>query len=158
MAEKLRLDIPILLPDVPDAADACVTRLIGELKGRSGVESVHVRPASASGPAQLCVHYDAETLPLSRIRKLVISAGLTSRSAMATWLGRSALRINGAHVFNKSRPIADTRQDWHQVCANEGGHKDCDHSSTERIRMKPAPVFVVKPRRGDGRETMLMFA
>lgn len=75
MTEKLRLDLPILLPDVPDAADACVTRLIGELEGRSGVESVHVRPASASGPAQLCIHYDADTLPLSRIRELVTSAG-----------------------------------------------------------------------------------
>jgi hypothetical protein len=109
MAEILRLDIPILLPDVPDAADACVTRLIGELKGRSGVESVHVRPAFASGPAQLCIHYDAETLPLSRIRELVTSAGLTSRSAMATWLGRSALRINGAHVSTSPAPLPTTR-------------------------------------------------
>jgi Cd2+/Zn2+-exporting ATPase len=75
MAEKLRLDLPILLPDVPDSADACVARLISELEGRSGVESVHVRPASASGPAQLCIHYDAETLSLSRIRELVTSAG-----------------------------------------------------------------------------------
>lgn len=75
MADKLRLDIPILLPDVPDSADSCVTRLIGELEGRAGVESVHVRPQSASGRAQLCIHYDAETLPLSRIRELVTSAG-----------------------------------------------------------------------------------
>lgn len=75
MAEKLRLDLPILLPDVPDSADACVARLIAELEGRTGVESVHVRPQSASGPAQLCIHYDAETLPLSRIRELVTSAG-----------------------------------------------------------------------------------
>ena len=32
MTEKLRLDLQILLPHVPDKADACVGRLIRELR------------------------------------------------------------------------------------------------------------------------------
>jgi hypothetical protein len=68
MIEKLRLDIPVLLPDVPDAADACVARLVGSLKGRAGVEQAHVVPAEAGAPAMLCVHFDPEVLTLSRIR------------------------------------------------------------------------------------------
>lgn len=44
MSDKLRLDIPILLPEVHDAADACVVRLISEMRGREGIEHVHVAP------------------------------------------------------------------------------------------------------------------
>lgn len=87
MSDKLRLDIPILLPEVDDAADACVARLISEMRGRQGIEQVHVAPASDGEPAQLCIHYDAEVLPLPRIRELVSGAGarIAERYGHAVW-------------------------------------------------------------------------
>lgn len=87
MAEKLRLDIPILLPEVTDTADACVARLMGELQDREGVESVHVKVPADGGAAQLCIHYDASILPLPRIRELVASAGakVTERYGHIVW-------------------------------------------------------------------------
>ena len=86
MADKLRLDIPILLPEVHDAADACVARLISEMRGREGVEEVHVTARNGT-PAQLCVHFDATVLPLPRIRQLVTAAGarITERYGHAVW-------------------------------------------------------------------------
>lgn len=75
MTDKLRLDIPILLPEVHDSADACVARLVSEMRGREGVEHVHIAPASDGKAAQLCIHYDAAVLPLPRIRELVSGAG-----------------------------------------------------------------------------------
>src|SRR3546814_7607744 len=45
MTEKLELDIPVLLPEVPDAADACVGRLVSTLSAKPGVERAHVLPA-----------------------------------------------------------------------------------------------------------------
>ena len=84
---KLRLDIPILLPEIDDAADACVARLISEMRGRDGVGHVHVAPEGDSEPAQLCIHYDPETLPLPRIRELVSAAGarIAERYGHAMW-------------------------------------------------------------------------
>ncbi len=83
---KLRLDIPILLPEVHDAADACVTRLISEMRGREGIEEVHVATPDGEA-AQLCVHYDAAVLPLPRIRELVTAAGarIAERYGHAVW-------------------------------------------------------------------------
>ena len=75
MTEKLRLDIPLVLPDVSHAADACVARLMDELNGRDGIEQVHVTGLQDGGPAQLCVHFDADVLSLRRIRELIVSAG-----------------------------------------------------------------------------------
>ena len=78
-----RLDLPILLPEVPDARDECVARLVQLLEHRPGVARVHVvrageaTPAEfdvAAGPsraepelaseAQLCLHYDPDVLTL----------------------------------------------------------------------------------------------
>lgn len=79
---KLRLDLPLVLPDVDDASDRCVTRLLDSLSGRPGLAEVHV-VGPESGSPQLCIHYDPATLSLTRVRELVSSVGaeLTSRFA-----------------------------------------------------------------------------
>ena len=83
----LRLDLQILLPHVPDKADACVGRLIRELEGRGGIEQVHVRDGEDGTSAQVCIHYDAEMLPLARIREIVEGAGaaISGRYGHASW-------------------------------------------------------------------------
>jgi Cd2+/Zn2+-exporting ATPase len=89
-----RLDLPLLLPQVPDARDACVARLISLLARRDGVERVHVAmPGDAihdassarsvsDGPA-LCLHYDPERLTLSQLEAFARAAGaeITERYA-----------------------------------------------------------------------------
>lgn len=87
MTKTLQLDIPLLLPDVADASDACVGRLIADLNGRPGVEQAHVVPARTDAPAQLCIHYDPDTLPLPRIREIVQGAGaaITERFGHVLW-------------------------------------------------------------------------
>ena len=87
MTNKLRLDIAILLPDLTDAADACVQRLIAEFAGREGVENAHVVAGGDGAQAQLCIHYDPAVLPLPRIRELVTTAGakVSERYGHAVW-------------------------------------------------------------------------
>src|SRR3546814_4037294 len=51
MNDKLELDIPVLLPDLPDAADACLDRLVSTLSKREGVERAHVICLDAIGRA-----------------------------------------------------------------------------------------------------------
>lgn len=105
MNRSTRLDLPLLLPDVTDARDACVARLVRLLETRSDIVSVHLvqpgdplpadeppleelRPAASPVPdvasgAQLCLHYDAERLSLAQIENLARLAGaqLTDRFA-----------------------------------------------------------------------------
>lgn len=86
-ADFTRFDLPVLLPDAPGEADACVARLVGDLTGRDGVEQVHVLPASDQGPAKLCVHFDPATLSLGRIREIAEAAGarITERFGHILW-------------------------------------------------------------------------
>jgi Cd2+/Zn2+-exporting ATPase len=87
MTDKTRLDIPLLLPDLPDAADACVGRLIADLKGRSGIEDAHVLTEDGEASATLCVHYDPDVLSLSRIREFARASGaqITEHFGHALW-------------------------------------------------------------------------
>lgn len=72
--QKLRLEVPLLLPDIPDARDHCVSALIAALSGRTGISEAHV-VEQADSLAQLCIHYDAGIIPLERVRELAQSVG-----------------------------------------------------------------------------------
>lgn len=72
--QKLWLELPLLLPDIPDARDHCVSALIAALTGRTGISEAHV-VEQADSLAQLCIHYDASVIPLERVRELAQSVG-----------------------------------------------------------------------------------
>jgi len=104
MSAKLRLDIPVILPEIPDAADACVGRLMGELTGRAGVEQVHVVKGEGAGaPSQLCVHYDPDTLSLARINEVVVRAGAMLTEAF----GHLAWDVDGIGHQRRARSVAE---------------------------------------------------
>ncbi|MDE0877075.1 MAG: heavy metal translocating P-type ATPase, partial [Sphingomonas bacterium] len=104
MTEKLELDIPVLLPEVPDAADACVGRLVSTLSAKPGVERAHVLAADGDTPAKLCIHFDGEALPLSRVRDMVRAAGaeISGRYGHATW------QVEGISHERRARTVGET--------------------------------------------------
>jgi hypothetical protein len=53
---KTRIDLDIVLPDVPDERDACVQRIIAATENKKGIDKVHV-PETENSKAQLCFHY-----------------------------------------------------------------------------------------------------
>lgn len=77
MTDHLRLDLPLLLPDVPDARDACVSRLEATLAGTPGVVRTHVVNPDDPETAALCLHYDPGLLTLEEVRRIAEAAGAT---------------------------------------------------------------------------------
>lgn len=110
MNDKLELDIPVLLPDLPDAADACLGRLVATLTKREGVERAHVICVDDDTPAALCIHFDAAKLPLTRLREIVRAAGaeITERYGHAIW------QATGINHERRARTISDA------LCALRG--------------------------------------
>ena len=104
MTEKLELDIPVLLPEVPDVADACVGRLVSTLSAKPGVERAHVLPADGDTPAKLCIHFDGAALPLPRVREMVRAAGaeISGRYGHATW------QVEGIGHERRARTVGET--------------------------------------------------
>ncbi|MEQ1575177.1 MAG: heavy metal translocating P-type ATPase, partial [Vicinamibacterales bacterium] len=83
--KSIRLDLPLLLPEVSDARDACVHRLQALLSPRRGVTRTHI--AEQGGRTVLCLHYDPDTLTVDDVRQLAQAAGaqVTERYGHRVW-------------------------------------------------------------------------
>lgn len=79
ITEKLKLNLDILLPEAPDEHDACIDRLVTALSGKSGISKVHVEDRDQK--KKLCVHFDPDSISLSRLDQIVRAEGaeLTER-------------------------------------------------------------------------------
>jgi len=103
MSEKLQLDLPIVLPDVPDARDACVARLNESLASSEGVERVHVIDPENGEPAKLCIHYDPTVVSLARIRQMALRNGarITDKYGHVLW------RVRGIGYQHRARTVSE---------------------------------------------------
>lgn len=103
MAKKLKLDIPVVLPDIPDLQDACVDRLVNDLKATAGVDAAHIIDGENGHEAQLCIHYDPEVVPLPRIRQIAhrLGAELTDEIGHVIW------NVDGLHHARKARALGE---------------------------------------------------
>ena len=70
---SIRIDIPIVLPRVPDEHDQCVSRLQDHLRSKRGFRDAHIE--NAHERSTLCLHYDADELTLSQVTRIVERAG-----------------------------------------------------------------------------------
>jgi Cd2+/Zn2+-exporting ATPase len=102
-SNSLQLNIPVLLPDAPDAADACTGRLVAELTGRDGVTRVHVLSADRDQPAKLCIHYDPERLSLGRIKEIAeaVGAQVTKQFGHVLW------QLEGITSAGRAQTVTD---------------------------------------------------
>lgn len=103
MAKKLKLDIPLVLPDIPDLQDACVDRLVNDLESTDGVEAAHIISGENGHQAQLCIHYDPEVVPLPHIRQIAhrLGAELTDEIGHVIW------NVDGLHHARKARALGE---------------------------------------------------
>ncbi|MFA6311031.1 MAG: cation-translocating P-type ATPase [Sterolibacterium sp.] len=86
--EKLKLDLALVLPDIPDEQDACVERLTMLLRDQ-GIDRSHIVRDGTT--AQLCLHYDPKRFGLTEVRQLAAAAG----ASLGRRFVHESLRIDG---------------------------------------------------------------
>ena len=93
----------MILPDVPDERDACVSRLEATLGEKQGIVQTHVLHGGVDGRAVLCLHYDADRLSLKDIERIASQAGaeITQR------FGHVVLPIRAIDGEDAARRIED---------------------------------------------------
>ena len=125
MANHVQLDLPVLLPDVPDATDDCVERLIQSLINRAGVARAHITPGENGEPDRLCIHYDPDTVSLPNIRQLAktLGAEITDQYGHLVW------SVQGITHPRRARTIAKRLRQTLGVVEAEA-------SAAERIRVE----------------------
>lgn len=100
---SLKLEIPLLLPNVPDAHDRCIERLVQLLSAREGLTQVHIIDGNGEAPPQLCIHYDRNRIPLARVRELTLATG----AQIAGRFGHFSTRLPEPMHARAARTLAD---------------------------------------------------
>ncbi len=125
MGDRIQLDLPILLPDVPDAEDACVERLTESLQDRAGIDRVHVTRSENDESDRLCVHYVPEVVSLPRIRQTAKSVG----TEITDQYGHLVGAVEGISHPRRARTIAKRLR-------RIDGVLEAEASASERIRVE----------------------
>lgn len=100
--KKLQIEIPIILPGVPDDKDPCVQNFIKVIREEKGVEDVHVaEPNEKGGVPQLCFHYNPSEISMSRIRSLAKQVG----TSVTEHIGHQLLEVKGVRHTRHARSI-----------------------------------------------------
>ncbi|OEK03069.1 ATPase [Roseivirga sp. 4D4] len=98
---KLKIKIPLLLPEVPDEKDQCVYKLIQKLQEKKGMEKVHVADETDNGVPQLCFHYDPEVISIHNIQKLAEQTG----AEITKKFGHKLIEVEGIRHTRHARSI-----------------------------------------------------
>ncbi len=99
--KKLRLEIPLLLPEVPDEKDQCVHTLIELLSEQRGVEKVHVVQAGNDTVPHLCFHYDPNLISIDRVRSIAQRTG----ASITQKTGHKLIEVEGIRHPRHARVI-----------------------------------------------------
>jgi Cd2+/Zn2+-exporting ATPase len=82
---KVHIELPVLLPQVEDHHDQCVTRLQEILAAKQDIGSVHLHEGEKQ--ALLCLHYDPQQTTLEQVERCAKQAGVevSKRYHHETW-------------------------------------------------------------------------
>jgi Cd2+/Zn2+-exporting ATPase len=69
MRDRVRFDIQLLLPELPDEHDACADRLSELIVANEGIERAHVENG------EFCIHFDPNRISFDKVRSLAATAG-----------------------------------------------------------------------------------
>ena len=99
--EKLKLEIPVILPEVPDEKDQCVNRLITLLQGKKELAEVHIDKGDDTEVPRLCFHYDPRLISIDRVRSLAKQAG----AEITGKYGHKLIEVHGIRHTRHARHI-----------------------------------------------------
>jgi len=99
--EKLKIDLQVLLPGIPDERDQCVERIIALMQNRKGIEKVHVIHTGDEARANLCFHYDPAIISLETIQQIAQKAG----AELTAQFGHLLVKVEGIRHVRHARYI-----------------------------------------------------
>ncbi len=107
----VRIELPLLLPEIPDARDACVRRLQELLTLRRGITRTHV--VDDGDTPSLCLHYDPDVVTIDSVERLARAAGAEVRERY----GHRVWPIRAIEAEDAGRRVENTVMAVHGVLA-----------------------------------------
>lgn len=97
--KKLKINLNIILPEVPDERDACVERIIAVMQKHKGVEEVHI--VGKGKEAQLCFHYNPDIISIDQIQERAREEG----AVITQQIGHLLIEVKAFRELNEAEGV-----------------------------------------------------
>lgn len=142
--EKLRIEIPLILPEVPDDKDACVHNLIELLEDEKGIDKVHVKMLDGSNVPHLCFHYNPSEITVSRIRLLAEQTG----ASISERIGHKLIEVRGIRHPRQARNIEKKLKELPGMLEISVSASGMIRAEFEKIKLGEAELLQALRRQG----------
>ncbi len=142
--KKLQIEIPILLPGIPDDKDPCVQNFIKVIREEKGVEEVHVVDQGNGGVPKLCFHYNPSVISISRIRRLATQVGTT----ITEGIGHQLLEVKGVRHTRHARTIEQSLRELDGMIENSVSLSGMVRLEYNREKLNETKIFEALKKEG----------
>ncbi len=97
--KKLKINLNIILPEIPDERDACVDRIIAVMQKHKGVEEVHI--VGKGNEAQVCFHYNPDIISIDQIQEKAREEG----AIITQQIGHLLFEVKAFRELNEAEGI-----------------------------------------------------
>lgn len=148
--EKLKINLDIVLPNIPDERDECVQRIIAATSSKKGIEKVHIVPKTETSKAKLCFHYDPNVISIEEVEEMAKNAGaeITER------FGHLLIEVKGIRQVRHARIIESKLKDLKGILSVsvsatgwislEFDHHETDHPTIYK-RINKTGLQIISP-------------
>ncbi|MBS1586526.1 MAG: heavy metal translocating P-type ATPase [Bacteroidetes bacterium] len=99
--KKTKINLDILLPEIPNEKDQCVEKIINTLQYKRGIDKVHIVEGKQNDDAQLCFHYDPDKISIDEVETLAKEAG----AKITEQYGHLLIQVDGIRHARHARSI-----------------------------------------------------
>lgn len=142
--KKLKIEIPLILPEVPNEKDQCVQELISLLQEQKGLEKVHVLEAADKGVPQLCFHYNPELISIDRVRSIARLTGASITEKIAHKL----IEVEGIRHSRQARSIERNLSDLNGMIEASVSASGMVHVEFDRSQLDEATIIKALQKEG----------
>ena len=126
MSELTKLDLSVLLPEIPDEGDRCVELLMEKLRAHPDIHSVILSETDrAGGMAMLEISYNREALTAQQVRQIARDSG----AEISNKIGHLELEVNGLQHERRHKVASELLEDHPDIF-------DADSSFDGKIRVE----------------------
>ncbi len=96
--QKIKINLTVLLPEIPDEQDACVARIIAVLNEHKGIDEVHLVAGKDTQNAQLCFHFNPDNISVRQVEEIAKKEG----AAISSQYGHLLIEVDGIREMNQA--------------------------------------------------------
>ncbi len=99
--QKTKINLNVLLPEVPDERDTCVERLIAVMQQQKGLDQTHIVKGDSGAVPMLCFHYDDNLISLADVEQIAKRAG----AEITGHYGHLVMEVHGIHEMSQASTL-----------------------------------------------------